>query len=654
MDWNKIMPDAFRVFFRQRSPRPIQTAAMPVLVRGQSVLLSSPTASGKTEAVFAPLYQRHTTFRRSDLSVVYVAPTKALVNDMYERLSMYFGSTSVETIQRYTGDHHDFKDPTGKFALLATPEALDSLQLVQPGLLRGVRAVICDELHLLHGHARGQQLRSVIARTRCRAESPRDSRDTFQVTGMTATVRDQESVAQLWLGPDSQVIKTGEPRPIEMSIISSPKSQIASVIADRLRGSPYRKILVFANSRNGAHQVAAALSTELSDDRWPVYLHIGILSRAERERIEGAMRRDPKAVCVATSTLEVGIDIGDIDLVILCDPPGSISGFLQRIGRGNRRSDQSVVWACSANPDEEARFRALLHCGVNGILDDEHEYDRPSVQFQQALSLAWIGARLNDPLTMLNYAERSGDAVTETAIRDMVEGGVLRDVRGALVPSDVWMDEGDQRRIHSVIVGGSGLPLVDLQSGEIIGSADRATGIEGAIYAGSQLKAIHASDRAGVYLGGSVRGPARPLAKLPSARGRMRGISRQLAWAMAELASQDPRVWVTDGQRVTTWGGAQYNRFLAALLSMSGEHGIVKSDAKGVSVTSTVRPIVPGYARRLALEAFAGNRIPLKVAASFREPTPYFSHLSRSLQNQEVQAALPRGGFLQWIDECLD
>jgi len=90
---------------------------------------------------------------------------------------------------------------------------------------------------------------------------------------------------------------------------------------------------------------------------------------------------------------------------------------------------------------------------------------------------------------------------------------------------------------------------------------------------------------------------------------------------MAELAGQDPRVWVTDGQRVTTWGGAQYNRLLAALLSMSGEHGIVDSDAKGVSVSGTVRPIVPGYARRLALESFAGNRIPLKVAASFREPT---------------------------------
>ena len=85
-DFAQMMPDAWRVFYRHRSPRPIQHAVMPLLLRGESVVLSAPTASGKTEAAFAPLYQRHVSFRREKLSVVYVAPTKALVNDMYERL----------------------------------------------------------------------------------------------------------------------------------------------------------------------------------------------------------------------------------------------------------------------------------------------------------------------------------------------------------------------------------------------------------------------------------------------------------------------------------------------------------------------------------------------------------------------------------------
>lgn len=646
------MPDAWRVFFRQRSSKPIQAAAMPVLVRGHSALLSSPTASGKTEAVFAPLYQRHVTFGRPDLSVVYVAPTKALVNDMFERLLTYFGGTAPEIIQRYTGDHHEFSDPAGKFALLTTPEALDSFQLVQPRLLRAVRAVICDEIHLLHGTARGQQLRSVVARICSRSNRPRDARDGFQVAGMTATVRDQDSVARIWFGQDAHVITVGEPRPIEMSIISAVRRKLVSAIASRLRKCRHQKVLLFANTRNNAHRIAAALSTELGGDRWPVYLHIGILSRAERERIESAMKRDPRAICVATSTLEVGIDIGDIDLVILSEPPGSVSGFLQRIGRGNRRSDHCVVWACAESPEEEDLYRALLHCGRNGILDDVHESHRYSVEFQQALSLAWIGARSDDPLTMENLADRSGAAVTETVVQDMLATGVLHQVRGALIPSDEWMDQGDSRHIHSVIVGGSGLPLIDLRSGEIIGSADRATTVEGMIYAGSQLTAIRVSDRSGVYLEGPRGTSTRNLAMLPSTRGRKHGLSRQLVWALAELSGQNPRIWARDGNRLITWGGTQYNRLLAAVLAIADEHQGLKSDAHSISGIKGSPPIGPQHVRQLALEIFASERIPPKVATAFREPTAYLSSLSRSLQNQEARMSVPQAGFIRWLDEC--
>ena len=149
MDLQRAMPDAWRIFFRERTLRPIQDAAIPALLNGRSAILSGPTASGKTEAVFSPLYQRHVSFRRNSLAVVYVAPTKALVNDMYERLTGYFGAAAPDIIQRYTGDHHQFNDSQGRFALVTTPEALDSVQLLRPDLLNGARALVCDELHLL-------------------------------------------------------------------------------------------------------------------------------------------------------------------------------------------------------------------------------------------------------------------------------------------------------------------------------------------------------------------------------------------------------------------------------------------------------------------------------------------------------------------------
>ena len=91
------------------------------------MLFAAPTASGKTEAAIAPLYQRHVSFRRTDLSTVYLAPTKALVNDLYERMIAYLGTRREGIIARYTGDRHEFRSASGVFCLLATPEALKQM-----------------------------------------------------------------------------------------------------------------------------------------------------------------------------------------------------------------------------------------------------------------------------------------------------------------------------------------------------------------------------------------------------------------------------------------------------------------------------------------------------------------------------------------------
>ena len=165
----RMMPDAFPIFFTGRQPYPGQASVMPEIVRGQNVLFAAPTASGKTEAAVAPLYQRHVSFRRGALSTIYVAPTKALVNDLYERLVTYLGIKHPGTIARYTGDRHEYSRAEGAFCVVVTPEALDSLQLRHPELLHSVRSVVVDEIHLLHGQARGQQLRHVISRIRSAA-----------------------------------------------------------------------------------------------------------------------------------------------------------------------------------------------------------------------------------------------------------------------------------------------------------------------------------------------------------------------------------------------------------------------------------------------------------------------------------------------------
>ncbi len=140
----RMMPDAFPIFFAGRQPYAGQASVIPEIARGQNVLFAAPTASGKTEAAVAPLYQRHVSFRRGALSTVYVAPTKALVNDLYERLVTYLGIKHPGMIARYTGDRHEYSRAEGAFCVLVTPEALDP-SAQGPAFARRCALVVVDE-----------------------------------------------------------------------------------------------------------------------------------------------------------------------------------------------------------------------------------------------------------------------------------------------------------------------------------------------------------------------------------------------------------------------------------------------------------------------------------------------------------------------------
>lgn len=650
-DIHRAMPDGCRVFFRGRALRDIQQQAAQPLLNGVSLVLSAPTASGKTEAVFAPLYQRHVAFARPSLSVVYIAPTKALVNDMFERLTTYFGEAIPDIVQRYTGDHHDYNDGRGRFVLLCTPEALDSLQLVKPELLCAVRAVICDELHLLHGTARGQQLRSVIARMRAKADTPRNPKDVFQIVGTTATLQNAQEVAALWCGPDGRVIAVGDPRDLDFSLVVPDVRGLAPTLAERIEAADCRKALVFCNSRNGAHELAAALSDALKGTNWPVHLHIGILAKAERERVESAMKRERLGICVATSTLEVGIDVGDIDVVVLADPPSSVSAFLQRIGRGNRRSDKCVVWGCAPDDWAGTLFPALKRCAQLGQLDDVHEYSRPSVDFQQIISAAWIGLRQHRALTRATLDNRTGGSVEHAVLDDMLETGALKEAGSALLPSDEWCDIGDERRIHSVIVGTPGLPLVDVHSGEVIGNG-AAIGAGGVLFAGGGFRSIQGADEQGVYVGAVGAKRSAALVRLPSTRGRIRGLSRQIVGAIAEIQGSDPLQWHRDRESLITWGGYPYNFLLKGILVASGHPKKITVDAFGLNDLEPAFGVTPEDVLVKAADVFDNNRLPRAIVERFREGTQFLRNLSPALQLQEARRAVPREGFLTWVRSC--
>jgi len=652
-----MLPQAWPLFFNKRKQRPIQEQSIPLIVRGESVLLSGPTASGKTEAAVAPLYQRHVSFNRQRASVVYVAPTKALVNDLFHRLETYFCSRSPGFIRRYTGDRHEFSDPEDVFMILATPEALDSLQLVKPESLAGIRAVVVDEIHLLHGNARGQQLRHVISRIEKGADMPKNPKDVFQKIGMTATLQDMEKVGRLWLGETALTVRAGEAREIDITYLQPDNSdnsarqfESATVIADWLRNSGASKILVFGNTRNGTQALAAALHELLEGESWPVHWHTGVLAAGERERIEDAMKNDRYGVCVATSTLEVGIDIGDIEVIVLADPPFSINAFLQRIGRGNRQTDICRVVAVYSTHRELALFNALHHAACNGILDDVHDYDRPSVRFQQILSFAWRGVnRDKTPLTLQNLEARTGVHGHEPVVNDMLKTGTLENCRGALVPSTDLMDQGEKRKIHTTISGSPSMTMIDGVSGETLIATSGQNLTSGALYVGGEMKQVVSHVDGSVSLEKTRSG--RPLSTLPATRGR-RGLSRRIIWALAETGGYDPAFWVIEGNRLTTWGGSDYNKLLAIVLERTGQSHNLSPDEYGITGISREVDISPHLVHSWTNDLMYSQDIPVKDAIKFCDKSRFFNYLSSEMQAEEAFRSIPFPGFLSWLREC--
>ncbi len=231
----------------------------------------------------------------------------------------------------------------------------------------------------------------------------------------------------------------------------------------------------------------------------------------------------------------------------------SVNAFLQRIGRGNRKTDVCKVAALYATEQELALFKALRHCATNGNLDDIHDYDRPSVRFQQIVGFAWRSARLGKkPLTKARFSNNAIDKDHLPVLEDMISTGAMENIRGALVLSDPLMDQGDRRQIHTTIAGTPTANVIDGATGDTVVCAGGGGITEGAIFVGGKMRQVVARVDGSLTLEPAKRKKT-PLATLPATRGK-RGLSRVIVWSLGKLAGHDPRIWTRNGSRLTTYG----------------------------------------------------------------------------------------------------
>lgn len=315
--------------------RPTQLEAIAPIHAGSHCLLLAPTAGGKTEAAAIPMLSRMLTESWPGTSVLYICPIKALLNNLEHRLTHYAGLVG-RRVEVWHGDiSQSRKNRALRDApdiLLTTPESIEamliSVRVDRPAWFGNLRAVIVDELHAFAADDRGWHMRAVLHRLDQYLERP------LQRIGLSATVSNPTELLA-WFAPSGNRTIVGSASvstEADVTIDHVASLVNAATVISRLHRGEKR--LVFCDSRSSAEQLSSMLRAR--DIR--TYVSHASLSVSERRQAEAAFTEEKDCVIVATSTLELGIDVGDLDRVIQIDSPSSVSSFLQRMGRTGRRT----------------------------------------------------------------------------------------------------------------------------------------------------------------------------------------------------------------------------------------------------------------------------------------------------------------------------
>jgi ATP-dependent Lhr-like helicase len=375
-------PAAITNWFRRRygEPTEIQRAAWSRLPAGQHLLLSAPTGTGKTLAAFLPILTQLIQERSNDehtLSCLYVSPLKALSADTertlathLEEIGALLPGSSLPRLAVRSGDstaaerRRLWRHPPD--ILLTTPESMAVLlsQAKAPQLFAGLRWVVVDEVHALAASKRGADLALSLERLTQLA------RGRLQRIGLSATATPLTEAARWLAGDCCAIARAAEAAPLRLTLVPLEEGgHFLAKLVDRLmpeiRGN--RSTLVFTNNRRLAEQLGWALRRNLPEIQAEIAVHHSSLAAERRRYVEEEFKQGRLRAVISSTSLELGIDIGFIDIVVLVHPPGDVIRLLQRIGRAGHAPDRGgrglVLTATEAELLEAAVTAASGHAG---------------------------------------------------------------------------------------------------------------------------------------------------------------------------------------------------------------------------------------------------------------------------------------------------
>ena len=456
--------------------REVQEQAFAAVSSGKDVLVIAPTAGGKSEAALIPVMDDILRHGRSGIACLYLSPLKALINDQEERFATFCVPTSL-TVKKWHGDvpkgDRSWKEGEPPHFLMITPESLEVLlqERTVAADLKNVRSIIIDELHAFVETDRGVQLKVLLDRM------DGITRRKVQRIGLSATTGNPGEVLA-WLSDGRQaaelVTVPAPPKEKQFSFLVEPEERkridaLAGIVSER-------KSLVFVNSRSVAEHLARALEGRVRN----LHIHHSSLSPLTRKSAEDAFLSDSGACIICTSTLELGIDIGDLDVVVQVGPPDSVSSFLQRMGRSGRRGMAPYVAWILKDPCELLCSVAIIECAMDREVEDLLPPEQPwNVLLQQVFLYLHSTGRAGRGKLITALLSRPAFCGISRQALDGVIGHLIRE--GYITTDGEMLMTGTEaervfgrsnwKDLYSVISGGGEYRAVT-PDGEVVGKLD--------------------------------------------------------------------------------------------------------------------------------------------------------------------------------------
>lgn len=428
---------------------PIQSAAIvKIMTTDNNYVLASRTASGKTEAAFLPIFSK-VDFNQPGVQVLYISPLIALINDQMERVEELCSYLDV-TVTKWHGEASAIKknklleSPDG--IVLITPESIEAMFQNKPEnvkkLFSNLKFVVVDEIHYYFGTERGVHLQSLLYRL------SRINVGKCRYVGLSATIEDFTLAKEFFGNPENTKVlidNTPKPHKIEIKYFPSEPLQLSvDLLKDLYKKTRGKKALVFANSRTLVENVSVKLSqiSELVGGHFNYFSHHSSIDRDIKEYaafFAKHSRHEPFTIC-CTSTLELGIDIGNVDTVVQIGAPHSVSSMVQRMGRSGRgQNSTSELTIYATNKWELLQALACWRLHEKGVLEATERMDRPyDILLHQMLSIVKerieIGAEELVFEMHENTAFRSCDIdAAKLIIRKLIDDDMLEEIGGKLI-----------------------------------------------------------------------------------------------------------------------------------------------------------------------------------------------------------------------------